>query len=105
MELIIELIGKIIAALFVGLTYYALRKLTEYLEAQKESIKNKDLLLLIDSFVEAAEQLYKLNDPTGEKRKQYVEQQLMALGYAITEQVEAYIEASVFEVNQIPHVE
>ena len=101
MELIIELIGKLIAALFVGLTYYALRKLTEYLEAQKESIKNKDLLLLIDSFVEAAEQLFKADDPTGQKRKKYVEEQLMALGFAITEQIEAYIEASVYEINHV----
>lgn len=99
MTLIIELIGKIIGAAFVAMVFFALKKLKEYLEAQKESIQNKDLLLLIDSFVEAAEQLFKANDPEGKKRKQYVEEHLMALGYAITEQIEAYIEASVYEIN------
>lgn len=101
MELIIELIGKIIGAAFVAMVFFALKKLKEYLEVQKESIQNKDLLLLIDSFVEAAEQMFKLNDPTGEKRKSYVEEQLTALGYAITKQIDAYIEAAVYELNHV----
>lgn len=99
MSLIIELIGKIIGAAFVAMVFFALKKLKEYIVVQKESIQNKDLLLLIDSFVEAAEQLLKDADPTGSKRKAYVEEQLTALGYAVTEQIDAYIEAAVYELN------
>lgn len=99
MELIIELIGKILGAAIVALLFFALKKLKEYIEVQKESIENKDLLLLIDSFVEAAEQMLKVDDPTGQKRKAYVVEQLTALGYAMNDQIEAYIEASVFELN------
>lgn len=101
MELVIEIIGKILAALFVGLFYFFIKKLKEYIEVQKESIENKDLLLLIDSFVEAAEQLFKVDDPTGQKRKAYVEEQLTALGYEITKQIDAYIEAAVYEINHV----
>ena len=101
MELIIELIGKILGAAIVALLFFALKKLKEYIEVQKQSIENKDLLLLIESLVEAAEQMFKLNDPTGEKRKTYVEEQLIALGYEINKKLDAYIEASVFEINHI----
>ena len=101
MELIIELIGKIIGAAFVGLAFFALKKIKEYIEVQKQSIQNKDLLLLIDSFVEAAEQMFKADDPTGSKRKSYVEEQLIALGYAINNQIDAYIEAAVYELNHV----
>lgn len=99
MELIIELIGKILGAVFVGLCIFAARKLKEYIETKKKSIENADLLLLIDSFVEAAEQMFKLNDPTGEKRKTYVEEQLVSLGFAINSQIDAYIEAAVYGIN------
>lgn len=101
MELIIELIGKIVGAAIVALLFFALKKLKEYIEIQKQSIENKDLLLLIESLVEAAEQMFKLNDPTGEKRKTYVEEQLVALGYEINKKLDAYIEAAVFEINHI----
>lgn len=101
MTLIIELIGKILGAAIVALLFFALKKLKEYIEVSKQSIENKDLLLLIESLVEAAEQMFKLNDPTGEKRKTYVEEQLVALGYAINAQIDAYIEAAVFEINHI----
>ncbi len=101
MELIIEIIGKILAALFVGLFYFFIKKLKEYIEVQKESIENRDLLLLIDSFVEAAEQLFKADDPTGEKRKSYVEEQLTQLGYLVNDRIDAYIEAAVYELNHV----
>lgn len=103
MSLIIELIGKILGAAIVALLFFALKKLKEYIEVQKQSIENKDLLLLIESLVEAAEQMFKLNDPTGEKRKTYVEEQLVALGYEITRQIDAYIEAAVYEINNEVH--
>lgn len=99
MELIIELIGKILGAAIVALLFFALKKLKEYIEVSKQSIENKDLLLLIESLVEAAEQMLKADDPTGQKRKAYVVEQLTALGYAVNNQIEAYIEASVFELN------
>lgn len=100
MELYIDIAGKIIALAFVSVLYFAYGKMKAYLEAKMQSIENDDLALLIASFVEAAEQMFKVDDPTGQKRKEYVIAQLKELGYVITSQIDAYIESAVYEINQ-----
>ena len=58
------------------------------------------VMLLIENFVTAADQLYKADDPTGVIRKKYVEDQLKALGYAITDELNAFIESAVKKCNK-----
>ena len=101
MEVIIDLLGKIIAAAFVSVIFIALKELKSFILAKKEEIEDEKLRALIESFVEAAEQLLKDDDPTGEKRKHYVEENLKQLGYVLNDQVNAYIEAYVFDVNHL----
>lgn len=101
MELIVNILGKLIAAAFVSAIYFALKEAKSFLIAKKEEIQDEKLRMLIESFVEAAEQLLKDADPTGEKRKQYVEQNLEQLGYVITSEINAQIEACVFDINNI----
>lgn len=101
MEIIVDLLGKIIAAAFVSLVFLALKELKAFILAKKDEIEDEKLRTLIESFVEAAEQMFKEDDPTGEKRKKYVEENLEALGYKINEQINAYIEAYVFDINHI----
>lgn len=101
MDMIIDLLGKIIAAAFVSIVFIALKELKAFILAKKEEIEDEKLRALIESFVEAAEQMFKEDDPTGEIRKKYVEDNLKALGYEINNQINAYIEAYVFDVNQL----
>ncbi len=100
MDIWIDIIGKIAGIAFVTIVYFAYGKLKAYLEARIDSMENDDLALLIASFVEAAEQLFKVDDPTGQKRKEYVIKQLTELGYTITSQIDALIESAVYEINQ-----
>ena len=53
----------------------------------------------LESFARAAEQLYYEQDPTGEKRRQFVQEQLQALGVEVTEAVMNMIEGAVWEIN------
>lgn len=101
MEVIIDLLGKIIAAAFVSVIFLALKELKSFILAKKEEIEDEKLRALIESFVEAAEQMLKEDDPDGTIRKQYVEENLKLLGYEINEQINAYIEAYVFDINHI----
>lgn len=101
MEVIIDLLGKIIAAAFVSIIFIALKELKSFILAKKEEIEDEKLRALIESFVEAAEQMLKEDDPDGTIRKQYVEENLKLLGYEINEQINAYIEAYVFDINHI----
>lgn len=101
MEVIIDLLGKIIAAAFVSIIFIALKELKSFILAKKEEIEDEKLRALIESFVEAAEQMLKEDDPDGAIRKQYVEENLKLLGYEINEQINAYIEAYVFDINHI----
>lgn len=101
MELIVNILGKLIAAAFVSVIYFALKEAKSFLITKKEEVQDERLRMLIESFVEAAEQLLKDADPTGEKRKQYVEQNLEQLGYVITSEINAQIEACVFDINNI----
>ena len=101
MDMIIDLLGKIIAAAFVSIVFIALKELKAFILAKKEEIEDEKLRALIESFVEAAEQMLKEDDPDGTIRKQYVEENLKLLGYEINEQINAYIEAYVFDINHI----
>lgn len=54
---------------------------------------------LVQSFARAAEQLYHDQDPDGQKRQQFVQEQLRAMGVVITEAVINMIEGAVWEIN------
>lgn len=99
MELYIDIAGKIIAVAFVTVLYFAYGKLKAYIETQKAYVKNEDARKLIESFVEAAEQLLKMDDPTGQKRKEYVISMLKEIGAEIDAGLDAEIEAAVYRLN------
>lgn len=94
-----EIIGKLLAALLVGLLAYLTPKAKEWLEANTDASTNENIRRLAESFARAAEQLYYEQDPTGEKRRQFVQEQLQALGVEVTEAVINMIEGAVWEIN------
>lgn len=99
MDIILEIIGKLLAAFVVGLLAYLVPKARDWLEARTGKTAYDQLLMLVTSFARAAEQLYHDTDPHGEKRKTFVLDQLRRLDVEITEAVLNIIEGAVWEIN------
>ena len=99
MEEIIGMIIKIVVAV-ASLAVTALApKLVSWIKEKIGSENLKKLNEYVAILVAAAEQMLKADDPTGEKRLNYVLEQLTNLGYTITDQIRATVEAHVFEIN------
>lgn len=96
---LVELITRAVFALVCIGFLVILAKIKESLAIKAKSGQISDLDLLIADFVDAAQQLLKESDPDGSKRKQYVIDCLMAIGVAITDEIDARIEAAVFRQN------
>lgn len=94
-----EIIGNLLAAFVVGLLAYLAPKARAWFLANTDAATQKRLQLLIQSFARAAEQLYHDQDPAGTQRKQFVQDQLRALGVEVTEAVINMIEGAVWEIN------
>lgn len=93
---ILDIAAKLVAVLIACVLLPAVKKFLD----EKVSEKNRAVLIhLVTVFVEAAEQLLKEDDPTGEKRKAYVVEQLKLLGFEITTYIENLIESNVFNLN------
>ena len=93
---IVAILIKIIAGVIV---IYVIPKIRELIVSKIGTEKAKILDKHIFDFVQAADQLYKTSDPTGEIRNKYVKDQLMSLGYVITDIINAQIESKVFELG------
>lgn len=100
MDEIIAIVGKLLAAAIVALFAYLTPKIKSWLEAKIGSEGTVKVILLIENFVTAADQLYKTDDPTGVIRKKYVEDQLKELGYTVTDEINSFIESAVKKCNK-----
>lgn len=96
---IIEIVIKLMAVILVG---YVLPAVKGWLVEKMGVEKIEKIEILVAIFVDAAEQILKDVDPTGIKRKSYVCSRLHELGYEVTDQIEAMIEARVYT---LPHTE
>ena len=96
---IYEIIGKLLAAVFVALVAYLTPKAKAWLEANASRSTQERLQQLVRAFARAAEQLYHDTDPSGEARNRFVREQLTALGVEVTEAVLNMIEGAVWEIN------
>lgn len=94
-----EIIGKLLAAFVVGLLAYLTPKAKAWLEANADAATQENIRILVASFARAAEQLYHDQDPDGQKRQQFVQEQLRAMGVVVTEAVINMIEGAVWEIN------
>ena len=100
-DVIFDAIGKLLAAAAVSAIIYLTPKVQAWLTAHIGLENTNKLFAQIDAFVEAADQLYKEDDPTGEIRNNYVKTQLTNLGIAITAEINGYIESSVFKHHKM----
>lgn len=96
---ILEIIARILGALLACGLIYFIPKINAYLNEALGEEKAAKLKRIIAELVRAAEQLYKEEDPDGTIRKKYVEGQLEALGYELTEYVNSLIESEVLILN------
>lgn len=95
----IEIIGKLLAAVIVGIMAYLTPKIKHWFEVNTTESSQKTIKLLVVSFVQAAEQLLHDKDPDGSLRMEYVKNQLTSLGIALTSEIVSMIEGAVWEVN------
>ena len=96
---IYEIIGKLLAALLVGLLAYLTPRAKAWFEANASKSAQEKVQQLIQAFARAAEQLYHDTDPSGEVRNRFVREQLEALGVEVTEAIINMIEGAVWEIN------
>ena len=99
MNNIYEIIGKLLAAVLVGLLAYLTPKAKAWFEANTSKSAQDRLQQLVRAFARAAEQLYHDTDPSGEARNRFVREQLTALGVEVTEAIINMIEGAVWEIN------
>ena len=90
---ILEIIVKIVAVIVTG---YIIPKLRAYLSAKLTAERMAELDRLVKAFVEAAEQTL----DNGVDKKAYVVKQLQDLGYEITSELDALIEAAVYGLKE-----
>ena len=96
---IVNIIGKLLAAVFVALVAYLVPKVKAWLEAKAGKADTDSILELIRTFVQAADQLFHDTDPTGAIRMQFVKDQLETAGVQVTDSIVNMIEGAVWAVN------
>ena len=96
---ILEIAVQLLAAAAAALLAWAVPKLRAWLTARAGREAAEEVLALAGIFAQAAEQLLKEEDPTGEKRMRYVTERLEELGVEVTEAVVAMVESAVWSIN------
>lgn len=93
---------KIILAVIALLSAIVTGVVVPYVKAKYDREKIEDTYVWVKKGVAAAEQLFKIVDPTGEARKRYVIKYLEVKNIKISEEdLEVFIEAAVKELNLI----
>lgn len=93
------IIGEILAAAFVALVHRVAVQAKAWLEAKTDAQTAQNIIALVEKFVKSADEQLKVDDPTGEKRKQYVTERIEALGYEMTDTIKDYVESAVFDLG------
>ena len=88
-------VDVILAAALVLLSAH----IVPWLQAQLKARGREDLAKLIGDLVAAAEQIF-MGPKRGDEKRDYVNEELVAMGHDITGEVDAMIEAAVFRLNK-----
>ena len=96
---ILEIVVQLLAAVAAALLAWAAPRLRAWLIARTDREAAEQIFALAGIFAQAAEQLWREEDPTGEKRMQYVTERLEELGVEVTEAVVAMVESTVWSIN------
>lgn len=96
MDNILDILLRMAAMLLFWGLYMLCSKGVNYIKATAES---EELDKFVTYLVEAADQMLKLEDPTGGKRLEYVQMQLIEAGYDLSDALRAIIESKVYKLN------
>ena len=96
MDNILDILLRVAAMLLFWGLYMLCNRGMNYIRSTAES---EELDRFITYLVEAADQMLKMEDPTGGKRLEYVQQQLIEAGYDLTDALRAVIESKVYKLN------
>ena len=97
---IYEIVGKLLGAILVALLAWLAPKVEVWLGTNTTAREEEAIRAVVKNLCRAAEQLLKEDDPTGDKRNEYVREHLELMGIEITEMVVAMIEGEVFNINR-----
>lgn len=100
MDELMTTVIQLLAALLAILGGWFIHWLKAYFATKHGAARSALADSLVSQFCDAAEQLYKSADPTGEKRYQYVQGLLEQAGYQMSDVLRAKIEASVRQINR-----
>ena len=96
---IVNALVKIILTIVSVLAVTLLPVLKAWMQEKVGAQKLERVEKYVSNYVGAAEQLLKEDDPDGSKRKAYVCNQLISIGYQITDTVNSIIEAKVYSLK------
>lgn len=92
-NIIIKAVGIVLGALVA----YLIPKADAWLRTKTSQQAYESLSLLVKTIVQSAQQ--QLWQEPGEQRKAYVIEQLTALGYEVTDEINSMIEAAVYQIH------
>ena len=92
-----SILVKVMGVVLAGAISALIPKVQEWLKIRLNSSEYDLLNKLVISFVKTAQQLYFAD--SGETRKQYVMNQIVAAGYEVTEEINNMIEAAVLDLH------
>lgn len=100
MDQLMSTLMQLLAAVLAILGGWFIHWLKGYLTTKHGAAKSALADSLISQFCEAAEQQFKTDDPTGEKRYAYVAGLLQQAGYEMSDILRAKLEAKVSRINK-----
>ena len=99
METVIEKIIVWALLLFLLVLMILAKKAYDYLKSKLKAESADALDKLVETLVCAADQMFKAYDVDGSLRLGYVQEQLVAAGYDVTEAIRALIESKVLKLG------
>ena len=102
---VFDILAGLVAAVLGAALAWLAAKAAQWLRTETAAIENDTMLQLVQSFVQAAEQLLGATDPTGELRKGYVMEHLERAGIPVTETVASVLEGEVWALNNADRME
>lgn len=100
MELILNRIIELAAIGVLLITIALGLKAQEYIKSRMSKVAADKLDKFIHDLVNAAEQMFKVDDEDGTQRLGYVQGMLIEAGYDITDAIRAQIESHVYNINR-----
>ena len=99
-SVVLNALGKLIGVAIATAVIYLVPKVKAWIEDRLGKSESEKLFEFIRIIVEAAEQLYHDVDTDGTIRKSFVKDHLTKRGIVYTDEINAFVEGLVYELNR-----